>query len=402
MFLRRRQIAMSAWCLVAMVFGQVLLLPGSIPQVNAAPVFHLPWEAGSVWEITSDNNGGNHADQWNAYAFDAVPDPGRSTKQVTAIADGRVIGFQADVPNEALFTSGHAGNCMMIEHSDGNISLYAHLAAGSIPGDLRRDGAEVRSGMVIGTVGNTGYADGVHLHWSLVSDGFMYDVEGYRTCAGTSIPSKYADNDAQLIEDGGVPRSGRYYESTNVDSGTVQSAPADTEGPTLVAISYDRDIAVDVAFGAIHEDYLYENDSANLVSKALWGGGLPRTDDWTSTVVSNPDELVNYLITPHHVDSGRSYQPATRSQIDWSDNTAQGAQLGDVIAYDWEGDGIIDHVAIVTNINDSGYPEVSQHSPTEQNRYWSYSNAHDNWIEFAYPGSVAYLIRIAPMTTAEF
>jgi murein DD-endopeptidase MepM/ murein hydrolase activator NlpD len=193
--------------------------------------YHLPWEAGSVWQITSDNNGGNHADQYNQYAFDAVPDPGRSTPHVTAIADGRVLGFQADVPNEALFTSGHAGNCMMIEHGDGSISLYAHLEAGSIPGDLRREGAEVRSGMVIGTVGNTGYASGVHLHWSLVSDGFMYNAEGYRTCAGTSIPSQYADNDAELIEDGGVPRTGRYYESFNVPSGGASSVPVQPTDP---------------------------------------------------------------------------------------------------------------------------------------------------------------------------
>lgn len=184
--------------------------------------YHLPWESGSIWQITSDNDGGNHADQWNQYAFDAVPDLTRATSQVTAIADGTVIGYQADVPKSALFSQGHAGNCMMIQHADGTVSLYAHLAEGSIPGDLRQEGAQVRSGTVIGTVGDTGFATGVHLHWSLMSEGRMMDSEGYRTCYGPSIPSQYADNDAELIEDGGVPRTGRYYASTNGSSSAVQ------------------------------------------------------------------------------------------------------------------------------------------------------------------------------------
>jgi hypothetical protein len=72
----------------------------------------------------------------------------------------------------------------------------------------------------------------------------------------------------------------------------------------------------------------------------------------------------------------------TIAPIDWSDNTAAGAQLGDFIAYGWQGpgpeyaggsDGIIDHIAVVTYVSPTtGYPSVSQHSEARANRFWSW------------------------------
>ena len=412
---RQMHVGLAAMCVVAMAFGQILAIGGSVPKATAGPTLYLPWESGSVWRITNGNGTGEHADAANQYAFDAVPDAGRSTTHVTAIAGGHVLGFQNDIPNDALFYVPHAGNCMLIQHDDGTVSIYAHLAAGSIPDELRQDGAEVRGGMVIGTVGDTGYARGVHLHWSLLSEGHMYDGGGYRTCAGTSTPSQYADNDRELIEDGGVPRTDRYYESTNVDQGIAEAPPVQTDDGMISVVSYDRGAAVDVAFGYLHEEEVFEEDSALFASRVLWAGGLPKSDAWTddstdsallapestnpgpTDAAANANDLVDYLAGTHS-ESTYSVTLATRTQIVWSDNTASGAQLGDGIAYDWEGDGIIDHVAVVTNINASGYPEVSQHSPTQENQYWSYSEADHNWIEKAYPGSVAYLIHIDPFT----
>ena len=68
--------------------------------------------------------------------------------------------------------------------------------------------------------------------------------------------------------------------------------------------------------------------------------------------------------------------------------------LGDVIGYDWKGrpDGILDHLAIVTSLNQYGYPSVTQHSPS-RTRYWSWDPA-GNWIQVTHPGSRVYLIHI--------
>ncbi len=162
---------------------------------------------------------------------------------------------------------------------------------------------------------------------------------------------------------------------------------------------------------ALTPSFIPGGDCTYFVSLSLWdGGGLPETDEWSNdssdrskwgsrrlypgvTVAAiNADAFVNYMTT-----SGT----AERREIRWSDNTAAGAELGDVIAYDWESasgrpgaDGRIDHLAMVTKFNGDGFPLVSQHTPGQLNRYWSYSESADDWIENAKPGARAYLIHI--------
>ena len=88
---------------------------------------------------------------------------------------------------------------------------------------------------------------------------------------------------------------------------------------------------------------------------------------------------------------------ATITELKRSDNTAGGAQPGDIIAYDWNSgaDGVIDHLAIVTGSTPEGYPLVSQHTPAQYDRYWSYSESGRDWIENAEKGARVYLIHIA-------
>lgn len=144
-------------------------------------------------------------------------------------------------------------------------------------------------------------------------------------------------------------------------------------------------------------------DCTFFVSSALWAGGLPKSPDWTNTSTdwnklashlwipgatkdaANADYFKNYVVNNHI---------ATIKEVSWSDNTAGGAQLGDVIGYDWNGrpDGILDHLAIVTSLNQYGYPSVTQHSPS-RTRYWSWDPA-GNWIQVTHPGSRVYLIHI--------
>lgn len=147
-------------------------------------------------------------------------------------------------------------------------------------------------------------------------------------------------------------------------------------------------------------------DCTYFVSLALWDGGqLQQSEEWTkdspdpSLWASSPyypgptRAAVNANdFTTYMSNSGR----AVVSEVTWSDNTAGGAMLGDVIAYDWDNgaDGVMDHVAIVTGFTDDGYPLVSQHTPNQLDRFWSWSENAGNWIEYAYPGSKAYLIHI--------
>ena len=57
-----------------------------------------------------------------------------------------------------------AGNCVTVEHADGEYSLFAHLKRGSVevsPGD------RVERGAVVGACGNSGLSTEPHLHYQL-------------------------------------------------------------------------------------------------------------------------------------------------------------------------------------------------------------------------------------------
>lgn len=73
---------------------------------------------------------------------------------VVACADGRVVlasrGFKLH------------GNCVAIDHGQGVVSFYIHLKSLSVA-----KGQQVVAGEKIGTVGQTGRANGPHLHFSI-------------------------------------------------------------------------------------------------------------------------------------------------------------------------------------------------------------------------------------------
>ncbi len=85
---------------------------------------------------------------------------------VKAVADGTVI--------FADWTTG-TGYVILIEHASGLISVYKHN--GSI---TKEQGALVKAGEVIATVGNTGeLTTGPHLHFELWSDGYPVNPKNY-------------------------------------------------------------------------------------------------------------------------------------------------------------------------------------------------------------------------------
>jgi murein DD-endopeptidase MepM/ murein hydrolase activator NlpD len=73
------------------------------------------------------------------------------------------------------------GNYIIIQHSDGWVSLYGHLS--KIQTTLR---SAVRSGAVIGRVGSTGLSTGPHLHFELRQNGKYQDPGKYLFRDGTS------------------------------------------------------------------------------------------------------------------------------------------------------------------------------------------------------------------------
>jgi hypothetical protein len=168
---------------------------------------------------------------------------------------------------------------------------------------------------------------------------------------------------------------------------------------------YNRDAAVQWALNnaqAVRGNAFA--DCTWFVSQALWAGGLHQTSYWNSyesrqgSVLSQPgtdiargaDDLEKYL---------QRRFPITKEGLlaAFRTNAVPDARPGDVIVYDWDSDGIFDHLAFVVSIAPGQYPEVAEWGTVPvwepyQKRGWTYSALHNNWLQQDYPGVTAELL----------
>ena len=121
-------------------FGGKTYTGGGTPGSSAAMSAGFG-AVGSQWNSTT---GGKHM------GTDYVRPKGTA---IHAHADGIVSGE---------VTSADYGNAVLIDHAMGYQTLYAHLNSKSVSA-----GTKVTAGQVIGTLGDTGKADGAHLHYEV-------------------------------------------------------------------------------------------------------------------------------------------------------------------------------------------------------------------------------------------
>ena len=70
--------------------------------------------------------------------------------------------------------NGGYGNCVMISHGDGRVTLYGHMSSIAVS-----YGQAVTQGQVIGYVGSTGLSTGPHLHFETHVNGATTDPKSY-------------------------------------------------------------------------------------------------------------------------------------------------------------------------------------------------------------------------------
>lgn len=141
--------------------GAVLIVLGTTLPAAAAPVSHfeMPFPCGQVWTGTTraSHSPSSKAVDWNRP--DDLGDP------VVAAAAGLVT--VADTTPDSGY-----GKWVMLDHGNGETTIYAHLSAVAVV-----VGQRVDQGAVIGNVGDTGNASGPHLHFEERQD--RQDVDPY-------------------------------------------------------------------------------------------------------------------------------------------------------------------------------------------------------------------------------
>ena len=70
--------------------------------------------------------------------------------------------------------NGGYGNCVMIDHGNGYVTLYGHMSSNAVS-----QGQTVSQGDTIGYVGSTGNSTGPHLHFEVLKNGTRIDPEQF-------------------------------------------------------------------------------------------------------------------------------------------------------------------------------------------------------------------------------
>ncbi|WP_082306901.1 peptidoglycan DD-metalloendopeptidase family protein [Bacillus sp. FJAT-27245] len=112
------------------------------------------WPAEGIISDTYGTRSGRHK---------GIDIAGSHGSAVIAAMDGKVI---------RSYLSSTYGNAILIEHPNGYVSVYAHLDK-----RLADEGEQVKKGEKIGTMGNTGFSTGVHLHFEIHQSEWTFKKE---------------------------------------------------------------------------------------------------------------------------------------------------------------------------------------------------------------------------------
>lgn len=90
-----------------------------------------------------------------------------------ALEGSTIVACDAGTVIKAEWYGGY-GNCVMIDHNNGYVTLYGHLSSISVS-----NGQSVSGGQAVGIVGSTGTATGTHLHLEFIVNGSRVNPLAY-------------------------------------------------------------------------------------------------------------------------------------------------------------------------------------------------------------------------------
>lgn len=150
-----------------------------------AQIANVPSESGYLWPLPSGYNtltslfaGRIHPITGKYHSHTGIDIPAPRNTPIYASKSGVVT---------TSIKQGSYGNYVVVSHSDGTSTLYAHMNSRAV-----KEGQTVKQGQVIGYVGTTGSSTGNHLHFEVRVNGtrknptdFFKDKTLYVTSGGT-------------------------------------------------------------------------------------------------------------------------------------------------------------------------------------------------------------------------
>jgi hypothetical protein len=130
-------------------------------------------------------------------------------------------------------------------------------------------------------------------------------------------------------------------------------------------------------------------DCTNYISQCLFAGGAPihytgnrGTGWWYKGYVSGKEWWSYSWAVSNSLENLLSSSTwGLKAEVV---DRAEQLMLGDVIIYDWDGDGTYQHSTIVTAFDAGGMPLVNAHTVSSRHRYWDYKNS------YAWQGNTKY------------
>jgi murein DD-endopeptidase MepM/ murein hydrolase activator NlpD len=145
---------------------------------DADHLWQIPFAEGDPWRIDQAFGGSfSHTHPQSYHAVDFATPAGTP---VRAARDGRVMAVESDFYGSGLDKEryGARANYVRLLHSDGSMSLYAHLEHTSV---RVHPGQQVQAGQILGHAGDTGFATGPHLHFAVqVNKGMRLETIPFR------------------------------------------------------------------------------------------------------------------------------------------------------------------------------------------------------------------------------